>query len=167
MLAIILFAVLAVAVLAPETPLGKAVRQCLIDVPARKLNSLKRAHWLAVIVAVGMLLALFVYAKTEGVMLFAQGLPEALSWFAMFDVATYIDAMAVIALLAATVRLRTTYLALRSAATLVRRWVLTCLRRFRPTQGCRRNRRRRALPTALGDSKEEDAGWRFPVFSLA
>lgn len=136
MLAIVLFAVCAVAILAPETPLGRPIRELLIDAPARKL-SFRRAHFVALVFAVGALLALNVFMKTDGVMLFAQGFPEAVSWFVTFDIATCIDAIALLAFLAAHVSLRAACLALRSANLLVRRWVLTVLHRLRLRQACR------------------------------
>jgi hypothetical protein len=166
MLAIFLFAVLAVAVLAPETPLGRAFRELLIEAPARKLNNFKRSHFVALIFAVGVLVVVYVFAKTDGVRLFALGFPEALSWFIAFDVATYIDAIALAALLASVVRLRAAFLVLYSAAILVRGWVLTRLQGRRFRQSGRASRRRRTPPTAGGSNAEDDS-WRFPGVSFA
>ncbi len=55
MLAVILGAVLAVAVLLPDTPPGKMIRELLIDGPARKLKTFRRPHWVAVAAAIAMM----------------------------------------------------------------------------------------------------------------
>jgi hypothetical protein len=128
MLAIILCAALAVAVMAPQTPLGKAIR-ALTEAPARRLASLRRAHWVAAAVALGLIAGLILYARATGVWLAAVGLPEALSWFAVFDIATYMDVLGVLLLVAATVRLRATYAAVCAAARACRRVIVSVRRR--------------------------------------
>ena len=167
MLASILGAVLAVAVLLPDTPLGKMIRELLIDGPARKLKTFRRPHWVAVAAAIAMMAAFVVYAKTEGMMIFAGGLPEAICWFAFFDIATYIDVIALLALLAATVRFRAAYLALQSAALAAWRWVLTRLRGLGSPRHARARRRRPTRCLGRGRSNDEEERWRLSALSLA
>ena len=56
--------------------------------------------------AIGTMVAVFIYANTEGAMSFASGLTEAAQWFAIFDVATYMDVIGLLVLLAASIRFR-------------------------------------------------------------
>jgi hypothetical protein len=110
---ILLCAGLAVAVLFPETPAGKLLWCLLIELPARKLARIRPTHVAVGFVALVVVIAVIAYAKAEGMFVIAQGVPEGFVWFTMFDVATYIDMLAILAMVAATVRLRATYDAMR------------------------------------------------------
>ena len=159
MFAIIIAMVLAAAILFPDTPVGRPFRELLIEVPARKLRSLKRSHWMAIVIAVGMMAAFFIYAKLEGLVVFAGGLPDALTWFAVFDVATYIDVVALLALLTAIVRFKAVYVALRSVVQAVRRWTTTRLCGWRDPRHPRIKRRRPTRSRRSRGSAEDDESW--------
>lgn len=167
MLAIILCAVLAVAVMAPETALGKAIRELLLDAPVRKLSTFRRSHWIAAVGALGLIAGIIAYAHAS-VWLLAQGLPEALSWFAMFDVATYMDAVGLFLLVAVTVRLRDTVSAIRSMAKASQRLILRLVRRMdagRSRHIARRARPKRSKPS--DGSEEGDRAWPSSVSCFA
>ena len=83
-----LCAALGVAVLFRETPVGKLLRRLLIELPARKLDRITPTHLAAAFVTVVVIAGVIAYAKTEGMFVVAQGLPEGFVWFTMFDVAT-------------------------------------------------------------------------------
>jgi hypothetical protein len=160
MAAAILCACLAVAVLAPGTTIGRLLRELLIDLPARKLNQVKALHLAAGVAALGVAVAVVVYARVEGAMVLAQGVPEGLVWFATFDVATYVDAIALLALLAATVRLRAAFGALRASGERAKQGVQRFIAILRTRSNARMNRlagrRRDTRPTSLSD---EDRAW--------
>ena len=161
-----LCAALGVAVLFPETPVGKLLRRLLIELPARKLDRITPTHLAAAFVTVVVIAGVIAYAKTEGMFVVAQGLPEGFVWFTMFDVATYIDMIALVALVAATVRFRAAYDALRSSAGRARQWALRSIEAFRArqTHGARaRSLRRR--PKKSPPAKEDGGYWPAPICS--
>lgn len=166
MATMVLCVALALVVLAPGTAIGRLLRRLLIDLPARKLNQARPAHLAAGLVALSLAVAVIVYAKTEGMMVVAQGFPEGWAWFAMFDVATYVDAIALLALLAATVRLRAAYDVLRASTARAKRGALQFIAALKARQGRRAtlapDRNRRRTPTAPSD---EDRAW--PVLAPA
>ncbi len=160
MATILLCAALAVVLLAPETPVGKWPRYLLVEWPAHKLAQVRPAHLAAWCVGLSVILLIVAYAKTEGATLVAMGVPDAFTWFTMFDVAVYLDAIAIVALVAATVRLRASYDVLRSWAVRARQWALRFIGASRPRQshGARR-RSLRSRPKGSPSPKDEDGAW--------
>jgi hypothetical protein len=157
----LLCAVLGVAMLFPETPLGRVVRRVLID-PLTRMSPASMMAGFAVVVVVAGLIA---YARAEGLMVVGGGLPDALAWFTMFDIATYIDVIALVALVAASVRLRAAYAALRSCAVRARAWLRLGVGAFRQGLGARA-RAHRPRPKASrpgGRDPDEPA----PAFAFA
>jgi hypothetical protein len=107
----------------PQTPMGRALRLMLIEWPARQLARLNPGKVLPKLTAGRVLLALLVVfavgtviliARQDVLMFLAQGLPEGVAWFAAFDVASYLDVIALGVVLSATVRLRSIYVALKA-----------------------------------------------------
>ncbi len=166
MFAVTLGVVLLIAILSPGAPLGRVTRELLIEAPVRKLKTFRRSHWIALLAAIGTMVAVFIYAKTEGAMFFASGLPETLQWFAIFDVATYMDVVGLLVLLAASIRFRAAYTALHSAIIAVRGWGLTLLRSLQIWRHARATRRRRTRSQGHGRSKDDDESW-YPSFAFA
>jgi hypothetical protein len=166
MLTTVFCATLAIALLFPETTAGKLLRRLLIELPARKLDQLTPAR-----IAFGLLIAAaialaIVVAKIEGLILSAQAIPEGLVWFAAFDVATYIDVIGLVLLVAATVRFRTAYQAIRSAAARARQWAAHCVGAIRERlQYGARDRSHRTRRKGSPPPKDE-GHWRGLVFSL-
>jgi hypothetical protein len=156
MVVLLYCAALLIPLLFPNTPAGAWQRRLLIEIPARKLMQLKPVH-----IACGLLLlmvsvAMIALFKGEGVLVIAQGVPEGLIWFATFDIATYLDVMAVAWLVASTVRLRAIFQLARMAAAgiskMARRGFEVAAARVAPRDRSRRGPRR---PPRKG----ADDGW--------
>ncbi len=130
-----------VFVLAPvafmsETTLGRALRESL----ARAQHPRPTRGQLAVAVFVIVFTATLVATlKTDGFALAARTAPEAMAWFAGFDMATYLDVVAIAALAALALRLRVVWAFVQSAGS---RWAVT-LRAIRNRRTTRTHRRRR------------------------
>ncbi|HEY0436091.1 MAG TPA: hypothetical protein VGC92_05590 [Phenylobacterium sp.] len=150
MLILLVCGLLAVMGLWPETPAGRVLHRWLVEAPARKLRPTLVLFVFAVLIVS---VAAIAVAKADGFVLAAQG-AEAISWFVTFDVATWIDVLAVGWLLAATVRLKTLG---QAAASLARRGVRALGMRFGSRARGRRTPRtgRRRTPPPLDDGR----GW--------
>jgi hypothetical protein len=162
---LILFCAAAAMVwLFPETPTGRSLRRLLVDLPARKLAQVTPAGViLALLVALAIAAAIGL-ARTDGIFLVAQGLPEGIAWFATFDVATYLDVIALAWLLGAMVRLRAAYEGLRALADQAKRRAQRWIAILRVRGGMRSRSRRtdRKLPPP---AQEEEPAWPAPAFS--
>jgi hypothetical protein len=158
---------LATALLPPQTSVGKLLRRLLIEWPARALSKLTPARIVFALLVPTATIGLITFAKIDGLTVGAQAIPEGLTWFAAFDVATYIDVIGLVLLVAATVRFRAAHRAACSAAARVRQWVSRCVGalRERSQSGARSrsHRIRRQDPPPTG----EDGGWPAPAFSVA
>ncbi len=162
MLTLFLCTVVGLAVLCPDTPLGKRMRSVLIE-PLARMSPARMAAGFAVVVVITGVIA---YARMEGLMVVGLGVPESLAWFTMFDMATYIDVIGLMALLAASVRLRAVSEVLRSSAVRARHWLRRRVGAFRQGQGAR-PRPRRSRPKAPRPAKGDDGGWAAPIPALA
>jgi hypothetical protein len=154
MLFALLCLALAIAGLCPETPIGRVLKELLIDAPARKLAKIRRSHVLIAVAIVAMTAVLILIGGREGMFLVSGYVPEGIAWVAAFDIATYLDVFAVIWLAAATVRLRAIWTfaktvlrhAVRGPAGLVGRIA------------SRGRRVRKARPSSL-PANDDDGGW--------
>ncbi len=147
-----------------EAPVGELLRRLLIELPARELPRLTPAR-----LAFGLLVAMAIvvvitFAKATGMIAIAQAIPEGLAWFATFDVGTYLDAIALIWLVAAVVQFRAAYHASRLAVARTTRWLLRCIGvlRGRNTYGAR-TRSHRHRPTSSRPNQEDDGAWPTPA----
>jgi hypothetical protein len=161
MLILLFCAAVAVAQLWPDTALGRALRHCMIDLPARKLAELTVGRVLFVLLLVLFIAVAIALARTEYVVLL-QGVPEGIAWFATFDIATYLDVIALAVVLGATVRLRATYAAFK--AWVARSALGRLAARVRGGRGARSRAPRvgRRLPPP---SNDDEPAW--PAFGLA
>ena len=152
---------LAVAWMFPETPVGRLLRRLSIKAPARALARLTPATAIFAFMVILAIAAVVQFAKTDGLIMIAQAIPDGIAWFVTFDVATYIDVIALVWLVAATVRIRAVYQALRSG---IRRWVLRNVGalRDRTVHGAGRRLPRGRRTTS--PPKKEDEDWRAPAF---
>jgi hypothetical protein len=123
MLILLLCAAMIVAWRWPQTPVGRVLHRLMVDWPARQLAKLDPGKVLPKLTSGKVLLVLLVLfaaamaivvAENDGLMFLAQGLPDGVAWFAAFDVATYLDVIALAVVLSATVRLRAIYAVLRA-----------------------------------------------------
>jgi hypothetical protein len=121
MILVLLYLAVLVAGLMPHSTAGRALRRLLVDMPRAGLAWLTPGKLLLMIGVALIVAALIVIARADVMLLVAQGLPEGIGWFVTFDVATYLDVVALAWLLAATVRLRALAQVLRAWAARVRR----------------------------------------------
>jgi hypothetical protein len=113
-------AALAVMLAAPHSSAGRALRRTLVEIPAERLNRVRRGHLiLAALVLAAAALALM--AGREALTLYAPYQAELVGWFAAFDIATYVDVFAAAVIVAAAVRLKSAMALARLALEAVRR----------------------------------------------
>ena len=98
----------------PRSATGRVLHRLLIDWPAETLAKLTPGGVVSALIALVGAAVVVSVAKGEGAFLVASGLPEAFAWFLAFDVATYIDAIAIVWLIATTVRMRASLAGLRA-----------------------------------------------------
>jgi hypothetical protein len=157
MLVLMLCAALIAILALPDTLVGKALRRLLIELPAQALSRLtpgRIAMGLAVM-GVGVLVA--VLFEAEGLRLLGMAAPEGLAWVAAFDVATFLDLFATVAMVAAAARLR----GLRDSARAIVAWTRSRVSRIvaRPTGRSRKRRVRRPPSRPAKGDDGEHAGW--------
>jgi hypothetical protein len=148
LIALLLLAFVALALKAPDTPAGRIIRRWLIERPAKLRASHLVLFALLALASVGLIL----WLRGEATFLLGSGLPEALGWFAAFDVATYAEVIAAAWLAATVMRLK----ALKAAV----HWIV---RRIRPAAPRRRPRRRSARPRRPAPLPADDE----PIWAIA
>ncbi|HEX8470822.1 MAG TPA: hypothetical protein VF633_06895 [Brevundimonas sp.] len=102
----LLVGILATVIVFPETPIARTLHRHLVERVAQGMNRVRLAHIVfgAALTAIGMVF--IVVFEGEGLRVFGMMAPEAVSWFAMFDVALFLDVFAMTLALAATTRLK-------------------------------------------------------------
>lgn len=81
----------AAALIAPATPLGRAIAAMIVDRPARMLAAIRRGHVaLVTLLAVGAAGLVWLIGE-ESARLMAMAAPEVASWAVMFEVTTLLD----------------------------------------------------------------------------
>lgn len=160
MLVLILCAALAVMMIFPDTPTGKALRRLLVEAPARTLSRLTPGHLLIALALVGASILVVLLFEAEGVRLLGLAVPEGLAWVAAFDVATFLDVFAAAAMIAAGARLRS----LQDLARSARAWTRSLASRvLRAPHRAGRGRRRRARRPGARPAKGDDGEGRWPA----
>jgi hypothetical protein len=145
MLIAVVFVVLALAFWFPETRIGGALRRWLIDAPVRGLDRLKRGHFLFALLILTALAAAYAIGREAGVLVAGQAAADGVAYAMVFDLATWLDVMAIALAIAATVRLRET---IRFAVLQARRLARRCAGAFRTSLApLARSRARRSRPT--------------------
>lgn len=109
MLILLSLVVAAIALRFPDTPGGRLVKQILIEAPTRLAARITFGRIVGLLF-VGLIVAgLFALAKTDGLMMAGPTAQEGLAWLATFDVATWVDTVALVMLIGAAARLRVTW----------------------------------------------------------
>jgi len=167
MLMLLLCAAMIVAWRWPQTPVGRVLHRLMVDWPARLLAKWDPGKVMPKLAAgkvlFGLMIVLAVLGAAalaqHGAIFLAQGAPEVIAWFAAFDVATYIDVIALALVLGATVRLRAAYAAIRT-------WLArSTLSRLTRRPGGARSRSPRPERKAPPPSNDDEPAW--PAFGLA
>lgn len=135
--------------LAPHSPLGRILSLWLVEAPARALSRITPGKTILFALILLAAWAAIAIAKTEGGFLVAQGAPEGMAWLLTLDVASYVDAIAVAWLLAASVRLK----AVKAAAHLL----LAKVKRPAVRRTARARRSRLQRPRSLTANDDDPA----------
>jgi len=152
MILVMLYLAVLAAGLWPETAVGRALRRLMVDLPRAMLAWLTPGKILLILGLALIAAALIAIARADVTAFVAQGLPEGIGWLVTFDVATYLDVIALAWLLAATVRLRAMARAVRALAT--RMVQAVALRR-----SAARSRRTRPARKPTPKASDDDGGW--------
>jgi len=138
-----LFAVLTLAT-APRTSLRGRIWQDGLVIPlARKLGRITRGHVLLTLGLAAFFSLLVWLLGGDGLRVSSMALPEVTTWAMTFEISTLLDAMAAVAIMAATVRIRT-------MGTFVSNLLRAPFRRTR-LRTARTRRRSRIRPTSAND----------------
>jgi hypothetical protein len=157
---------LLIALTFSETPTGRMFRWLLVELPARQLAKLTPAGIGFGILLIAASVAVIAMLGADSFFLIAQGVPESLAWFVAFDVATYLDVVGIIWLMAATVRMRAMYNAACSAADRAARWVLGGVAQIGHLRRARnRSPRSRGTAAQAPKPKREDWSWFAPAMT--
>jgi len=150
MLITLFFAAVAVMMLWPRTTAGAFLRRWLVEAPARRLRPGVLIFGAVLLIVVA---AAVTFGGSDGFMVAAQA-PEAVAWFATFDVATWIDVIVVAWVLSASGRIGAALQALGPAVAHAAGAVVAAMRaRGRGPRQARRVRRRAPPPP------DEGRGW--------
>ncbi len=126
--------------LAEGTPVGRMLRRVLVEWPAARLARIERGAVLtwALLGVIGLLC--FWFLEEDGLRLFGWAMPEIAGWVSMFEIGALVDALAVTAMAASTLRLNA-----------VRSWIVARL-----TMGRRTARARRVRPVERKASNDDE-----------
>ncbi|MEG3143426.1 hypothetical protein U1839_02055 [Sphingomonas sp. RT2P30] len=132
---------------APNTPTGRFLHRHLVVAVARRLDRVTAGHVLLMLTLCAVATLVIALMRGDGLALLGMMAPEASSWLITFEVSSYLDIAAAVALAGATVRMR----GLRGA------WRGARRRPLRRGAGMRRARRspRPARPVARNDDEGE------------
>jgi hypothetical protein len=169
MLVLWICAIMVVIARYPETPIGRVLKRLLVDKPAEALAklTLTRAILLLAIIAIGA--AVIHFARSDLLMVVAQGAPETVGWFFALDVGAYFDVIALAVLAAASLSLRALYGRARSALQLGWRLTsrVTAALGHRLSVRQRSPRRRPGARTPPSSDDERGLGWAFAAYQLS
>ena len=145
----LLLGILGTLILFPDAPVARTLHRFLVEPVARRLSRVRMGHILfaAVLTAIGAVLILAF--EGEGLKLFTLMAPDAIGWFAMFDVSLFVDVFAMAVAVAATARLK----AVRDQITARVRVVPSPIR---SALSGRRQRMRRDKSTAARPNRSDD-----------
>jgi len=160
MLVILLGVIFAIVGFCPESDIGKLLRRALVEMPARKFARLtKRRVVLGAALLVFLVGAVALARLVEDGAMFIQFVPEGFAWMAAFDVASYLELMAAVWLVAGALSLRAVERAMRATAARARQWAANRLRMLVVAMGRLAERRARRIgrrKMAAKKSKDQD-----------
>ncbi len=116
MLALILFSAMLVMLFAPETPIAKALHRALVAWPARQLSRITRGQVIIVLAAVVVTILTVVIFEQDGLILLRLGSPELLPLLASVELASYVEVITGLAMVAMTARFGAVAAAMRGGA---------------------------------------------------
>lgn len=117
---------------AGDTPIGRALRNGMVERPAARLSRISRGQILLFLTLAGVALALIWLLENDGRMLVAMGLPDVLGLAMAIDAASLLDLALVAVVAASMIRVRAVVNWLRPRATRRPRARSGRVRRVRP-----------------------------------
>lgn len=106
MLLSLLLGVLATLIVFPETPTARTLHRVLVEPVARRMSRVRLGHVLFAAAMTAIATVLIIAFEGEGLRVFGMLAPDAVGWFAMFDVTLFVDVFAMAVAVAATARLK-------------------------------------------------------------
>ena len=106
MLLSLLLGVFATLIVFPETPMARTLHRVLVKPTALRLSRVRLGHILFAAALTSIGAVLLIAFEGEGIRMFSLLAPDAVSWFAMFDVTLFVDVFAMAVAIAATTRLK-------------------------------------------------------------
>lgn len=169
MLAFLLCGALCVAFLWPDTPSGNAVTQLLVGVHDWLLRQVSWARFIVALLVLCTIMGIVDTWGPQALQLVGATLPEVFAWFVTFDIATYIDVLALAWALATLVRVRAAMSSARSLLRKLRRVAVRAAARTRTAGRRRRPAPRRSRPRGKtgDDGKGCWPGNALPVMNYA
>jgi uncharacterized protein (UPF0261 family) len=155
MLVLMFCAALVAIVTFPDTLVGKGLRRLLIDLPARMLSRLTPGRIAMGLVVMGAAALVAILFEAEGLRLLGMAIPEGLVWVAAFDIATFIDLFAAVAMVVAAARLR----GLRDSARAIVAWTRSRVSRIVMRRTGRSRQRRARRPASRPVQNDDGEGW--------
>jgi len=140
MLTVMFLAAWAILLLAPETPISRAIHRALVVWPAEKLSRVRGGHVLLFALLASVAAVVWWLLADDGLQMLRMGAPEIAAFVTSIEVSAYLDVLAAVIVSASTLRLQ----ALRGIV--VRGWM-----RLRPRARAPRSRRQRAERPANDD----------------
>jgi hypothetical protein len=157
MLVILLGVIFAIVGLCPESDIGKLLRRALVEAPARKLARMTRRRMILGAALLVFLVGAIALARLiEDGMVFVQFVPEGVAWMAAFDVASYLELMAAVWLVAGALSLRAVDQAMKAAAARARQWAANRLRMLVAAMGRLAERRAHRIRRRIAAKKPKD-----------
>jgi hypothetical protein len=138
-----------------DTLVGKELKRLLIELPAEALSSVTPGRIALALILVGASALVAMLFEAEGLRLLGMAVPEGLAWVAAFDVATFLDLFAAVALVAAAARLR----GLRDSARSIVAWTRSRVSRIAARRTGRSRQRRARRPASRPVQNDDGEGW--------
>jgi hypothetical protein len=155
MLVLMLCAALVAMMMFPRTPIANSLRRLLIELPAEALSSVTPGRIALALILIGASALVAMLFEAEGLRLLGMAVPEGLAWVAAFDIATFLDLFAAVALVAAAARLR----GLRDSARSILAWTQGRVSRIAARRVGRSRQRRVRRPASRPAKGDDSEGW--------
>jgi hypothetical protein len=131
---------------APATPVGRFLHRHLVVAAAARLNRVAPGHIPLALALCGVVAFVVWLMQGDGLALLGMAAPEASSWLITFEASSYLDVLAAVVSVAATVRVRS----------IASRWRASVRRPACRAAGTRRGRRPRRLARPVASNDDEN-----------
>ena len=90
----------------PDTPIARTVWRLTVTAPIAWASRVQRRHLLLALILSIIALAVVYWIGREGAQILAMGAPDIGAWLVAFEVSTYVDALAAVAVAASALRVK-------------------------------------------------------------